>query len=403
VLLYRFMMTLFAAKDILSRIMARDGATVKARLGRIGPDGTQEHIWLHAASNGELTSARPVMERLAAEGRHLLVTVNTDSAREMAREWQMPRTTVLPAPIDLPGPTRRVLKKWRVTAHIALESELWPCRVQATPGPVLVLGGRLTERSAKGWERFERLSHRVLGKVAWLSAQDVASAERFVRLGLSPAARGPVVDLKALYQPPRDVPDADLKSAFDRDTTWLAASTHEGEEEPVLEAHKQALAARPNLKLILAPRHPRRADVIERLVRSAGLTCARRSRGDTPNAQVYLADTFGEMHLWYALAGITFVAGSLTDRGGHTPYEPAAFGSAILYGPDTGNFTAAYQRLTDAQAAIRVTDAASLTAALKDLDSADKQTQLAQAAQRALHQDTDLDGLMGDILAHLDA
>ena len=402
-LLYRFLMTLLATKDVTARLLAGDRNTVQARLGRVPAGSRANRIWLHAASNGELTSARPVLERLVARGHSLLITVNTDSALVLARGWALENTAVLPAPVDLPGPTRRVIAAWQVTAHITLESDLWPCRILATPGPVLVLGGRLTERSARGWARFESLSRRVLGKVAYLSAQDGASADRFESLGLSPSARGPVVDLKALYTPPQTAPDAALQRAFDRTRTWLAASTHEGEDEIVLDAHKTALSTWPNLKLILAPRHPKRAEAIEALIRSRGLTCARRSSGDAPDAQVYLADTFGEMHLWYTLAGVTFVAGSLTDRGGHTPYEPAAFGSALLHGPDTANFGAAYQRLTDAEAAICVTDSASLADALCDLQTPGKQAALARAAQDAVHQDTDLDGLMRDILSHLDA
>lgn len=402
-LLYRFLMTLLAAKEILSRLLAGDRATARARMGRVAAETRANRIWLHAASNGELASVRPVIERLIDRGHHLLITVNTDSARALARGWALENTDVLSAPVDLPGPTRRVIASWQVTAHITLESDLWPCRILSTPGPVLVLGGRLTERSAKGWARFEGLSRRVLGKIAYLSAQDAASIDRFERLGLAPSARGPVVDLKALYTPPQTAPDAALQQAFAHRDTWLAASTHEGEDEIVLGAHKTALSTRPNLKLILAPRHPKRAEALESLVRAHDLTCARRSKGDAPEAQVYLADTFGEMHLWYALAGTTFVAGSLTDRGGHTPYEPAAFGSAILHGPDTANFAAAYLRLTDAGAAHCVTDAQSLAAALAKLDSEDKQSALGRAAQQALHQQTDLDGLMQDILTHLDA
>ena len=138
-----------------------------------------------------------------------------------------------------------------------------------------------------------------------------------------------------------------------------------GEDDIILDAHLTALANRPKLKLILAPRHPKRAGDIARKIASHGLTCARRSAGDDPtDAQVYLADTFGEMHLWYQLAGVTFVAGSLTDRGGHTPYEPAAFGSAILYGPDTGNFRAAYDRLSQGHGAICTPDAEAIANAL---------------------------------------
>ncbi len=403
-LLYRALMTLFAAKELASRLRARDGQAVCERLGRVAPIDHHPRIWLHAASNGELISARPVIDALLAQGRSLLITVNTDSARQMAESWQLSNCDVLLAPVDLPGPTSRVLRNWGITAHITLESDLWPIRILKTPGPVLVLGGRLTERSAKGWARFDRLVRQVMARVSYLSAQDSASAQRFAHAGLPKAAMGPVFDLKALYTPPTDQPDPALAKTFQRENTWLAASTHEGEDDTILAAHKAALTERPALKLILAPRHPRRAAEIAQMIRDHGLTCAQRSKGDNPaQAQVYLADTLGEMHLWYRLAGVTFVAGSLTDRGGHTPYEPVAFGSAILHGPDTGNFSSAYDRLAAANAAVCTPEATALSQALIALNTVEKQAQRGQAARHVLHQDTDLNGLMRDIIRTLDA
>ena len=397
-------MTLFAAKELASRLWARDGRAVRERLGQVTPTERRPRIWLHAASNGELTSARPVIDALLTQGRSLLITVNTDSAREMAQGWRLMNTDVLLAPVDLPRPTGRVLRHWDITAHVTLESDLWPIRILQTPGPILVLGGRLTERSAKGWARFAPLVRRVMARVTYLSAQDSGSADRFVQAGLPEMALGPVFDLKALYVPPQDQPDPALVHSFNRADTWLAASTHEGEEDTILAAHKAALAHRPNLKLILAPRHPRRAAEIAPMIHAHGLTFAQRSAGDDPApAQVYLVDTLGEMHLWYRLAGVTFVAGSLTDRGGHTPYEPAALGSAILHGPDTANFRAAYDRLANEKAAICTPDATSLCEALIAMESIEKQAAWGQAARKVLHQDTDLTGLMHDIARALDA
>ena len=403
-LIYRLLMTILAAKELATRLWAADRQAVRARLGLLKPDERWDRIWLHAASNGELASVRPVIDALLAQGRRLLITVNTDSAAEMAAGWELEGADICLAPIDLPGPTRRVLRNWQINAHITLESDLWPIRILNTPGPVLVLGGRLTARSAKGWARLHVLVRRMLARVTYLSAQDSASAERFAQAGLPQAAQGPVFDLKALYTPPQSRPDAALEQCFDRAETWLAASTHDGEDDIILAAHTKALKTRPALKLILAPRHPNRADEISRLIESHGLTCARRSSDDNPvPSQVYLADTFGDMHLWYALAGTTFVAGSLTDRGGHTPYEPAAFGSAILHGPDTSNFRAAYERLTEANAARCTLDSDALCDALLTLGTAEKQAKLGQAAQKVLHQDTDLEGLLRDITTALDA
>jgi 3-deoxy-D-manno-octulosonic-acid transferase len=404
VLLYRLLLTLLALKELTSRALRGDWDAIRDRLARRSPPDATPRIWVHAASNGELMSAKPVIQRLVASDRAVLLTVNTDSALAMAQGWGMDGVTPCLAPLDLAGATNRMYRRWTITAHVTFESDIWPRRILACPGPVLVLGARLTERSAKGWRRFNVLARRMVSKIDYLSAQDQASSDRFAALGVRTDAIGPVFDLKALYTPPTVAPDPALKAAFDRGTTWLAASTHEGEEAVVLAAHKAALQHHPELKLILAPRHPKRADAIAAMITEAGLTLARRSAADDPaTAQVYLADTLGEMHLWYALAGITFVAGSLTDRGGHTPYEPATFGSAILHGPDTTNFRAAYERLHKASAATQVDGAKALAQALIALESPEEQAHLGQMAQAALRQDTDLDSLMQDVIAVLDA
>ena len=403
-ILYRLAITLLALRELMRRGVGRDATGLMARLGRThAPDDTPR-IWLHAASNGEVTSVKPVIDRLLDAGKSVLLTANTATAVAMARAWNVENLDAHLAPVDLPAPTRRVFAQWHVTAHIAVESELWPYRILTCPGPVLVLGARLTERSAKGWRRFETLAHRVVGKIDYLTAQDAGSLKRLSAFGLQARAKGPVFDLKALYTPPKDAPDSLLRAAFPRQATWLAASTHDGEDATVLKAHQLALETRPDLKLILAPRHPGRADAIADLITEHGLTVARRSRGDAPtSADVYLADTMGEMHLWYALAGVTFVAGSLTDRGGHTPYEPAFFGSAILHGPDTANFKAAYGRLHTSDAAVCVTDAATLAAALNTLADPDTLQAAGLAAKTALQQNIDIDGLMRDVIAALDA
>jgi 3-deoxy-D-manno-octulosonic-acid transferase len=173
---------------------------------------------------------------------------------------------------------------------------------------------------------------------------------------------------------------------FPRAATLLAASTHEGEEAVVLDAFARARAQRPDLRLILAPRHPRRRDAVEAAIRAAGLAFATRSRGAEPAADipVYLADTLGEMDRWYAGAGMTFVGGSLVPLGGHTPFEPAAHGSAILTGPHVANAAPAYAALLAEGGALAVTDAESLARAILRLaDPAVREAQ-AEAAARAL-------------------
>jgi 3-deoxy-D-manno-octulosonic-acid transferase len=403
VTLYRLLISLFAAVAILRAL--RSGGVTQAR-ARLTPGQAPlgAHVWLHGASNGELASFRPLLERLIAARPDLgwLVTANTETGAQMARDWQMPRVSARLAPLDLWYATRRVMRGWRICAHIALESELWPNRILMCPGPVLILGARMSHSSARIWGRFPRLSRRLLTRVRFASAQDAGSAARLITLGLPTDAMGPVTDLKAYFSPPAPMQDPVLDAAFPRALTWLAASTHEGDDSVALAAHAALLRDAPDMRLILAPRHPHRAETILAEAARLGLTTARRSTGAPPSdAQVYVADTMGEMPQWYHRAGRVFVGGTLSDRGGHTPYEPAAYGAALLHGPDTVNFAAAYACLHRANAARQITDSATLTAGLRDLALPDKQAEAGLAAQRALTPQTDLDALATQILAHL--
>lgn len=397
--LYRPLLLIFVIGQGLRLVLRRDWARLRARLGYGASERSGPHLWLHAASNGELASARPVIAALAKARPDLpiIVTCNSASGVDLARQLGLPAQL---APFDLRGPVRRFLKRWQVAAHLTMEAEIWPNRVLLCPGPVIVLGGRMTARSARGWARLPSLASRVLDRVTFLSAQDPGSRDRFRDLGVSPTALGPVLDLKSLYTPPPDrTADAALRAAFPRETTWLAASTHPGDDEIVIEAHRIAQRSWPELRLILAPRHPARGPEIARLLDAAGLRVARRSAGEA--GTVLLADTLGEMPLWYGLAGIVFIGGTLSDRGGHTPYEPAAFGGALIHGPDVANFRAAFARLSEAGAAREITDAQGLAEALLALRSPEAQRAAGQAAQRALRQDADLSGVMSRVLALL--
>lgn len=394
-LLYRILLSIFAAA-VLTK------GHVAARLGR-GPASPGPHVWFHGASNGELNSARPILVSLVHERPDLnwLVTCNTQTARDMVHGWELPRVSARLAPVDLAWVTKSMMRRWNIQAHISLESEIWPHRILTCAGPTVMLGARMSASTARSWGKLGDLPRRVLAKVSFVSAQDEESLQRLQNLGLPQSAVGPVADLKSLYQKPTAPLPPELSQAFDRRKTWLAASTHEGEEAIVLEAHKQALEQDPELRLILAPRHPRRAKEIAAHIEQYGLSYSQRSKDQAATAQVYLADTMGEMAFWYQLAGRVFIAGSLTDRGGHTPYEPAAFGAALIHGPDMHNFGVSAQRLAAAQAAVQIETADALCAALVGLQTEELQTAAGQAAQQALRCDTDAKALCTLILQHL--
>ena len=407
-LLYRLVLALLAplvvAAALLRRLRGReDGAALRARLGLApGPAVRRPTIWLHAASNGELASARPVIDALSAARPDLgwLVTTNSVTGRDLAAGWGLPAHV---APLDLRRAAARLIAAHDVRLHLTLESELWPNRIAACAArgvPVAVLGARLSAGSARGWGRVPGLARATFGRIAHAAPQDADSGGRLVALGLPPERLGPVCDLKALYTPPDLAPEPALAEAYPRARTWLAASTHDGEEETVIAAHRAAREREPGLRLILAPRHPARAGAIAERLAAAGLTVARRSRGEA-GAEVLLADTLGEMPRWYALAGRVFVAGSLVPRGGHTPYEPAAFGCALIHGPEVANFRAAYARLDAAGAAACVRDAATLAAALAALGELEEQARAGRAAARALDDAAGWDALQAALAALL--
>ena len=402
-LLYRLAASLLAL-PILARAAVR--GQLRARLGLEA--AAPVDIWLHGASVGEMTSARPLVAALlAAEpGLRIVATANTVTGLAQVAGWALPQVVARLAPVDGWGATRRFVTRHRPRALIVLENELWPGRItdaHRAELAVMLVGARLSERSARRWARLApRLVAAMLGRVRLASAQDAASAARLARLGLPVEAMVAPVMLKAAVAA---VETPTLPFALPpRNRVALAASTHPGEETAVLEGFASARAAKALDLLILAPRHPDRGPDVARLIAATGLPFATRSRGEVPGPEtaVYLADTLGEMALWYRAAGITLVCGSFTDRGGHTPYEPAQAGSAILHGPDTTNFTEAYAELEVAGAAVQV-EAAGIGAALIATDAA-KQARLSAAARQALRSGGgDLEALARAILDRLPA
>lgn len=384
------------------RVTGREpGCALGERLGHLtAPDGPA--VWLHGASNGELASARWVIEALLRERPDLrvLVTANTATARSMVEGWGLAGVTPAFAPLDLRGPLARVLRLWQPRALITVEGEIYPRRFAACAAagiPVLLIGARMSERSFRGWRELQPVMAQALQAVRLASAQDETSAERLVGLGLPPQVLRAVCDLKAVaiahLAPVAAAPRAARAG-------WLmAASTHAGEEAVVLDAWLGARARFDHL--ILAPRHARRGDEVAALITARGLAFGRRSSGAMPGAEpVFLADTMGEMDLWYARAGACVVGGSFVPRGGHSPWEPARQGCAILHGPSVENFARPYAALDARGGALAVADAAALTLALQGLDGA-RQDQMSRAAAKSLDVSGDGGALIHDILTQV--
>ena len=347
----------------------------KERMGRATaarPKGRL--IWFHAASVGESLSVLRLIEHLGQalpEASFLLTSGTATSAQIVARRLP-PRTQHQFAPLDASRPLRRFHSNWHPDAAVFVESELWPQMLTRTHDrgiPLALINARISDGSARNWKRFPETARYLMNHFRMIHCQDQRTADHLHDLGLTQAEAGQ--NLKSLAGPaPYDAAAlAALKETIANRPLWLASSTHPGEDEVMLAAHKSVLQDNPDALLILVPRHPERADTIAKQITDAGLTLARRSKTDplTDKTQVYLADTLGETGLWYALSPLTCLCGSFTPVGGHNPFEPAHAGSAILHGPLYANFAKTYPELDAAGAGIEVDDAKALATELDKL------------------------------------
>lgn len=345
-----------------------DRARLPERLGRAGqtrPEGRL--VWIHGASVGEVLSVLPLVARLLERRSDLsvLLTSGTVTSAQILAERLPPRALHQFVPIDLPAAVVRFLDHWRPDAAVWVESELWPNLILDTAArgvPMALVQGRMSARSKRGWSRAPRTARRLLGAFRLCLAQSVADADRFAALG-APAPRS-VGNLKFAAQPlPVDEAElARLRAAIGRRPVWIAASTHDPEEQAMAAAHRLLTARWPDLLTVVVPRHPARGEAVAQLLGGAPL----RSRGETPGG-CYVADTMGELGLFYRLAQVAFVGGSLIPHGGQNPLEPARLGLPVLHGPSMFNFTDAVEALAAVGASRTVNDAAELAEAVAAL------------------------------------
>lgn len=364
------------ARPILTRRLKRgkeDPARLPERLGHPGlPRPGGRLAWLHAASVGEAVSALPLIRRLQGQpGITVLLTTGTvTSAARMARD--LPDGVLHQfVPVDTRAAVHRFLDHWRPDLALWIESELWPRLIAATHSrgiPMAMINARLSARSAERWSKAPRMARALFGAFRTILTQDEETRARFASFGISARFTG---NLKALVEmPPVDELHIEgLRPALEARKIWLAASTHPGEESIVAEAHATVRTVFDNALLILAPRHPDRGGEIAAMLRDRGMVVAQRSLGEAilAGTEIYLADTLGEMGLWYRCAPITLVGGSLADHGGHTPFEPVLMHSAVLHGPHVSNFSQAYDVLDREGASRVVTDAGTLADAVGGL------------------------------------
>lgn len=349
------------------RAHERLGHATQAR--RLGP-----LIWFHAASVGEAKSVLPLMAHLVDNRPDLLLLLTSGTATSATAVAQhLPRRTVHQfAPLDGVGPVTRFLDHWHPDLCVLVESEFWPSLLDGCARrdiPVALVNARLSDNSAQGWLRFPATARYVLRGIQMAHCQDRRSRDHLRSMGLEFAQQGQ--NLKAMIGRPEldhKILAAERSDLANR-PVWVAACTHRGEEQGVLAAHKRLLQTHPHLCLILAPRHPERAGDVLRLIHDLNLTVAQRSAGGTlaEDTQVYLADTIGEMTLWYTLSPIVFLGGSWTDAGGHSPFEPAAAHAAIVHGPEYKNFAETYAAFLMQDASIEVRDSTALAQTIEHL------------------------------------
>jgi 3-deoxy-D-manno-octulosonic-acid transferase len=317
-------------------------------------------------------AALPLIGRLLSKpDRHVLVTSGTvASARLMAERLPM-RALHQYVPIDRADVVQRFLSHWRPDLALFVESELWPnllLTARSAGVPMALVNARISERSYRGWLRAPGVAARLLGAFDVCLAQNRDIAERLVRLG----ARDVRItgSLKA-DAPPLPVRDGDLaafREAAGGRPVFLAASTHPGEDEIILDVARMLKDESVSVLTVIVPRHPERGMDIVNAASSRGLSVRQRSAGNLPDASdVYVADTIGELGLFYRSAGFAFLGGSLVPHGGQNPLEATRFGVAVLSGAYTHNFTEVFRTLFDAQGIGRTSDAAELHALVRRL------------------------------------
>ncbi len=345
------------------------------RLGRAGiPRPAGEIAWIHAASVGELNAVLPLAEtlRAARPDVRVLFTTGTVTSARIAELRMQPGDIHQYMPLDSPKFVARFLDHWRPDAAILTESEIWPNMILACGArsiPLTLVNARMSQRSFERWKRLERIARPLFSRFDLVLAQNDEMAERFRNVG-APHVMS-VGNLK-IDAPPPPIDEAALSRLHDAlgdRPCYVAASTHDGEEQIIAAAHRLVARRHERICTIIAPRHPERGIGIAEAMKSQGLSTVLRSTGELPTdaTDIYIADTIGELGTLYALCPLAFIGGSLIARGGQNPIEAVRHGAAVVSGEHWSNFADAYEALRACGGVVRVTDAASLAAAVDQL------------------------------------
>jgi 3-deoxy-D-manno-octulosonic-acid transferase len=326
-------------------------------------------VWVHGASVGEMLAVISLIERLRAQHFAVLVTSGTVTSAALA-EQRLPDGVLHQfVPLDAPRFVQRFLDHWRPGLALFVESDLWPnliCSCAARRIPMIVINGRLSERSFSRWRRVPGVIAALLNRFDLCLTQSAADAERYAKLGAPRVSATGNLKLDLPAPPADETVLGRLKQIVGKRPVVVAASTHPGEEAAVIGAHRRLRAKFPALLTIIVPRHPARGESIAEIAKSAGVAIALRSRRaqPMPDIGVYIADTLGELGLMYRLASIAFMGGSLAHHGGQNPIEAIRLGAAVIHGPHVWNFADIYASLDAAHGAEQVADEETLAARL---------------------------------------
>lgn len=322
-------------------------------------------IWVHAVSVGETLAAVPLIKLLQVRypQAQLVVTTTTPTGSEQVSKVFDSSVYHVYAPYDLPDVLGRFFQRTKPSILIIMETELWPnliSKCQRVGIPVVVANARLSENSAAGYQKVAQLTRGMLADIDLIAAQTEADGERFVSLGLARDKLCISGNIKFDLDLSEQVLDqaAILKTLWQNGTdrsVWLAASTHQGEDEKVLDAFARVINEQPNTLLVLVPRHPERFDDVASLSVERGFSIARRSEMNypdadsvSPNIQVLIGDTMGELLAFCGASDLAFIGGSLVPVGGHNLIEPAAWGIPVVTGPHLFNFIDVADKLLEA-------------------------------------------------------
>jgi 3-deoxy-D-manno-octulosonic-acid transferase len=349
----------------------------RERFGFFEDPHIRDSIWVHAVSMGEVNAAMPLIDALMRryqETPFVITTVTPTGSERVRRVWG-DRVFNTYLPYDLPASIGRFLDRVRPRVAVVMETEIWPnlffeCRARGIP--VIVANGRLSEKSLRGYGPIRPLARSALASTRYIAAQSSTDAARLHDLGADPDRLGVVGNLKYDMAVPPQLQDEarELRAHWGAGRpVWIAASTHDGEEMPVLKAHAEVLRRFPDALLLLAPRHPERFKPVVLACRSFGFATRTRSEDGTAEAdtQCFVVDTLGELLRFYAAADVAFVGGSLVPIGGHNVLEPAALYVPVIVGPKMFNFADITSSLMEAGAIVQIAEADELGAAVTRL------------------------------------